>query len=75
MILFQLVKAIAELAAMLVFGSIGKMLVPEAGPFGVSTIVVAVLVASVGTAFWVIIATFTALLYRDVTGQGLRSAA
>ncbi|MEO5493480.1 MAG: hypothetical protein ABIR08_05585 [Sphingomonas sp.] len=74
-ILFQVVKAIAELAALLVLGSIGKMLAPEAGPFGASTIVVAILVACVGVAFWVIVATFTALLYRDVTGQGLRPAA
>jgi hypothetical protein len=74
-ILFQLVKAVAELATMLVFGSIGKILAPGAGPFGVSTIVVAALVACVGVAFWVIMATFTALLYRDVTAQGAAPAA
>lgn len=73
-ILFQLVKAIADLAALTVFGSIARMLAPQAGPFGVSTIIVALLVACVGTAFWVIVATFTALLYREVTGRDARSA-
>lgn len=74
-ILFQVVKAIAELAAASGFGLVAKIAAPGAGPFAVSTIIVAALVALVGVAFWVIVATFTALLYREVTGQEARTAA
>lgn len=73
-ILFQVVKIIAELAAASAFGIIAKIVAPSAGPFAVSSIIVAIIVACVGVAFWIIFATFTALLYREVTGQGARSA-
>lgn len=69
-LVFGLVYAVAWLAARSAFGAIFGLIAPDAGPFGVTTIVAALLVACVRVAFTVIVATFAALLYRAVTGGG-----
>lgn len=69
-LVFILVYAVAALAASTGLGAVFRLLAPNAGPFGVTTILVALLAAAVRTAFTVIVATFAALLYAAVTGAG-----
>ena len=69
-LVFILVYAVAALAASTGLGTVFRLLAPNAGPFGVTTILVALLAAAVRTAFTVIVATFAALLYAAVTGAG-----
>lgn len=74
-LVFGLVYAVAWLAARFAFGAILGLIAPGAGPFGVTTIIAAMLVAVVRVAFTVIVAVFAALLYRAATGAGARPAA
>jgi hypothetical protein len=66
-LVFLIVYGIASAATGSAFGAIFRLLAPNAGPFAVTTILLAVLVAAVRTAFTVIVATFAAQLYLEVT--------
>jgi hypothetical protein len=66
-LLFGLVNAIASAAVSSAFGAIFGLLAPNAGPFAVTSILVAILRAAVQTAFTVIVAVFSAQLYVAVT--------
>ena len=64
MILFGLVYAVAEAAVGSAFGLLFRLLAPDAGPFGVGAIVVAILSGMVRTAYTLLLSVFVAKLYR-----------
>jgi hypothetical protein len=63
LLLFGLVLWVACMAATFVFGAVFRMLAPDAGPFGVGAIVVAILIGLLTTAYSVLVAAFSAKLY------------
>ncbi len=63
-LLFGLVYMVAYLAITSVFGFLFKLVAPDAGPFGIGAIVVAILAGAVATAYSVTVAAFAAKLYR-----------
>lgn len=67
LLLFGMVLWVACMAVTFVFGALFRMLAPDAGPFGIGAIVVAILVGLLTTAYSVIVSIFSAKLYRAVT--------
>lgn len=65
-ILFGIVAIVAWLAVTSVFGTLFRFLDPSAGPFGIGSIVVAILGAAVMTLYYVIQSIFMAKVYRAV---------
>ncbi|MBN8806713.1 MAG: hypothetical protein J0I47_00525 [Sphingomonas sp.] len=70
-LVFGIVYVIAWMAASSAIGAILRLLAPGAGPYAVTSILLAIIVAAVRTAFTVIVATFAAQLYCAVTGPGV----
>ncbi|HEU4960468.1 MAG TPA: hypothetical protein VFT56_08675 [Sphingomonas sp.] len=66
LILYAIVATIAVLAAQTVFGSILKLLAPDDGDIGVASVITAVIVGAVSTAFKVVAAAFVAKLYQAI---------
>jgi hypothetical protein len=66
-ILFVVVVIVAWLAVTSVFGTLFRFLDPDAGPFSVGSIVVAVLGALVTTMYYVLQSAFMAKVYRSAT--------
>jgi hypothetical protein len=66
LILYAIVATIAVLAAQTVFGSIFALIAPDDGAIGIATVLTAVVVAAVSTAFKVIAAVFVAKLYMAI---------
>lgn len=66
-LLFGFVLVIAFLAVTFAFGALFRFLAPDAGPFGIGAIIVAILSGLVFTTYYVIVSIFSAKLYRAVT--------
>ncbi len=62
-ILYAVVSNVAELAAQTVFGSVLALIITEAGPFSLASILTSIAVAAVQTGFCVLAPLFTANLY------------
>lgn len=67
MILFGLVYAVAQAAVGSVFGLLFHLLEPNAGPFGIGAIIVAILSGMLRTAYTLLISVFVAKLYQAAT--------
>lgn len=74
LILYAIVATIAVLAAQTVFGSIFALIAPDDGSIGIATVLTAVVVAGVSTAFKVIAAVFVAKLYMAIVEAHERTA-
>jgi len=66
LILYAIVATVAVLAAETVFGSILKLVAPDEGDIGVASVITAVIVGAVSTAFKVVAAIFVAKLYLAI---------
>lgn len=66
-LLFGLVMGVASLAVTSVFGTLFKFLAPDAGPFSVGSVIVAILGGLVTTAYYVLQSVFMAKVYRAAT--------
>lgn len=74
-LLFVVVAVIAWLAVTMAIGVIVGLFSHDPAPFGIGRIIVSLAGGCVATAFYAIVAAFSANLYREVTGQGARPAA
>jgi hypothetical protein len=76
LLLYGIVASIAALAAETVFGSILRLIAPDDGDIGIASVITAIIVAAVSTAFKVLAAIFVGKLYlaAEDTAEGLSAA-